>query len=178
MEVIRNLCGDLAVKVLSDALFNPPDSVVILATAGEASEIIGQVFTQTMIDRGLRPYRSHKDSIREIPALSIGILSCGVKYSPSFHDGFLGESLTERTIGVTLAIQKYDRDGRVRLSQEYSRQSLDTIAVDKIRVLEDPAYRFTRGDVPQGSYFDSLLTPLIILGSLGLAVYLLFSVRS
>jgi hypothetical protein len=66
----------------------------------------------------------------------------------------------------------------MQATRDYRESSTDTIGLSDIGQVENPAYPFTRASVPAEGFFDTLAEPLIVLGAIGVAVYLLFSVRS
>ncbi len=178
LDQIRKISAGLADKIIADGSFAPQDTVSFNPGTADASEIIGQVFLQAMMTRKLNPTLSRTDSLLRMPALTLGILACTVRYSSSFDGGLFGDAMTERSVLVTLTARKSDAGGTVRLSKEYSQELRDTVGTAMIAGLENSSYPFTHGAAPGGRFLDSLLAPLIIIGSLGLAVYLLFSVRS
>ena len=131
-----------------------------------------------MIENQLKPFLHKLDSTSSMPRLSIQVLSIGVSYGPVFHQSFLGTGFSERTVDLKLAVQEIGKSGIVDFSKEFRQSKTDTVDADLIPRLEDPAFRYTHGDPPERSFYDSILAPIVILSSLGLAVYLLFTVRS
>lgn len=178
IEQIRTLSAATALTILQESGYRENDSVCFSIVPGEASVIVSQVFTQTMLERKLKPFSQKMDSLSTLPSLILQVVSVGVSYSPVFHESFLGTALTERKVGVKLAIQKTDKIGLVNFSREYYHTTQDTIDANIIPRLEDKSYRCSQGIAPERSFFDSILSPIIILSSLGLVVYLLFTVRS
>jgi len=88
------------------------------------------------------------------------------------HDGFLGPSIVDRI--VQLSGTAKGEGGYF----EFSRALRDTVRLSSIERLASPALPFTRMTPPSRGFFDNLIEPLVVLGSVGVAVYLLFAVRS
>ena len=71
-----------------------------------------------------------------------------------------------------------DRSGVITLNREFREELHDTIRVSAIPSLEDPGVPLTQGALPPEGFFSSLVEPLVMLGAVAVAVYLLFTVRS
>jgi len=80
----------------------------------------------------------------------------------------------EKSIGVA------ERELQIRLAamNEFREAMRDTIQVSQVPLLEDPNVPVTQGTLPAEGFFSSLAEPLIMIGAVAVAVYLLFTVRS
>ena len=58
------------------------------------------------------------------------------------------------------------------------REQRDTIAAGDAAALETEGIPSTRARIPEGGWLDDFLEPLILAGAVGVAVVLLFTVRS
>jgi hypothetical protein len=54
----------------------------------------------------------------------------------------------------------------------------DTILLSQVESIEQPAIPSTRGTVPPEDFFSGLVEPLVIVGAVAVAIFLLFTVRS
>jgi hypothetical protein len=54
----------------------------------------------------------------------------------------------------------------------------DTIGLSQIEGVEHAALPVTRGTIPQEDFFSGIAEPLIIVGAVAVAIFLLFTVRS
>jgi hypothetical protein len=68
--------------------------------------------------------------------------------------------------------------GILMVNKEFREVMVDTVRMAEIPTLEDPNVPQTQGTRPSEGFFSSLAEPLIMLGAVAVAVYLLFTVRS
>ncbi|MBI5214251.1 MAG: hypothetical protein HY960_00700 [Ignavibacteriae bacterium] len=102
-----------------------------------------------------------------------------VKYDDSFRSGFLGETKARRTISLSFPfLIKESQTNKVLASSTLPYSYSDTVSVSMIPMLEQEGIPSTHAPLPEGSFFDKLLEPFIIIGATGIAVYLFFHVRS
>ncbi len=93
------------------------------------------------------------------------------------RDGFLGPRIADRVV-VLGGRAKAWRAGSPPLYLDATRSLRDTVRLSGVESLENPPLSFTQIVIPREGFFDSLLEPVIVLGAVGVAVYLLFAVRS
>jgi hypothetical protein len=108
-----------------------------------------------------------------------GLKTLRVSYDDVRRDGFFGEKVVSRTVQVAFSVKVVDRRaGTHLLVQDFSEEATDTIGLSQIQEVENPNISVTRGTLPAEGFFTSLVEPLVVLGSIAVAVYLLFHVRS
>ncbi len=93
------------------------------------------------------------------------------------RDGFLGPRVADRVV-VLGGRAKAWRAGSAPLYLDATRSLRDTVRLSGVERLESPPLIFTKIAIPREGFFDSVLEPVIVLGAVGVAVYLLFAVRS
>lgn len=117
-----------------------------------------------------------------LPALfqaELGVLEMRVAYGNVRTEGLFRGKVADREVLLRVAATLVDHSsGAVTLSQEYREALRDTIHLSEIPGLEDPNVPVTQGALPQEGFFSSLVEPLVMLGAVAVAVYLLFTVRS
>ncbi len=108
--------------------------------------------------------------------LEHSITNITVEYSNPFKDGFFGNLLIERKINVDAALILSEKTGikTVDLSNSYK----DTVEVENISRLENPAIPFTQSTIPELPLFSNLLEPIIVVGTLIVTIILFFTIRS
>jgi hypothetical protein len=108
-----------------------------------------------------------------------GLADLGVSYSDARSDGIFGETVVDRVVHVTVSTRiLISLTGEVVLDNDLTGNRRDTIAMSMISTLENPNIAVTRGELPSEGFFSGVAGPLIVLGALGVAVFLLFHVRS
>ncbi len=133
---------------------------------------------ESELARGLGLGRAF-DSWRDSSALTLelAVTEAQVVLEDPRRDGFLGPKIVDRL--VTLAGRaKASREGVPAAYYDVSRSLRDTVLLSAVESLESPTLRFTKAALPRQGLFDSLIEPLVVLGAVGVAVYLLFAVRS
>jgi hypothetical protein len=109
--------------------------------------------------------------------LALGALE--VQYSDPWKSGFLGASLVERAITVSISsLVRFRTPGESTAVEDMVEAFKDTIELDQITMLENPNIPATRGTIPEEGFFTNPAEPLIMLGAIAVAVFLLFHVRS
>ena len=100
-----------------------------------------------------------------------------VSYEDPRRDGFFGPKIVDRV--VTLAVRtRFSTSSTPPLSGEWTRSVRDTVSYDRLESIEMPGVPMTHGSQPAQGVWQGLLEPLIVVGSIGVAVLLLFAVRS
>lgn len=102
-----------------------------------------------------------------------------VHYSEPFQDGLFGTARVARDVSARFdCMVEGSPGGSVRLSDAFSRSHRDTVRLDELPVLESASLRSTRGELPHDRFIDRIVEPFIIVGATGVAVFLLFNIRS
>ncbi|MBP1647858.1 MAG: hypothetical protein H6Q32_839 [Bacteroidetes bacterium] len=109
----------------------------------------------------------------------LGVLEMRVVYGEVRSDGLFSGNVVDREVHLSASAKLVDRRSSVlTVSREFRQTSVDTVLVSEIPQLEDPNIPITQGAPPGEGFFSSLAEPLILLGAVAVAVYLLFTVRS
>ena len=109
----------------------------------------------------------------------LGVLDMRVVYGNARSEGLFTGKVVDREVVLNMSAKIVDqRSGVVTLSKEFQERMVDTVKVSEIPMLEDPNVPITQGTPPGEGFFSSFAEPLIMLGAVAVAVYLLFTVRS
>lgn len=109
----------------------------------------------------------------------IGVEQIGVTYEDARRTWMFGEQIMDRTVSVAGSIKLVEQgSGAILASRPFAASVRDTIAVVGCESLESPGIPATHGILPAPGAFSSLVEPLVLVGSVAVAVYLLFSVRN
>ena len=130
-----------------------------------------------------RPFRQRKcvicagDSGRY--SAEFGAVSMSVRYTNVRKEGFFGSRVLDRSIVLAARMRIVDRmKGTVLTSGERQAEFADTVAVSGIEGLEQASIPATRGSVPPEDFLSGIAEPLVIVGAIAVAIFLLFTVRS
>jgi hypothetical protein len=130
-----------------------------------------------------RPFRgrncviSTNDSARY--SVEFGVVEMRVQYSNLRRDGIFGSRVLDRMVVLLARLRLVDRvEGTVGTSAERTAVFSDTIALSQVERIEHASVPVTRGRVPPEDFFSGIAEPLIIVGAVAVAIFLLFTVRS
>lgn len=99
-----------------------------------------------------------------------------VKYTDLFKDGLFGDYYLEREVNIRGNYLMSDQ-GNIR-TQKFNSSVKDTVLYDKISDLETASLPFTKSDVPEEPFWESLVEPVVVIGGAVISVILFFTVRS
>jgi hypothetical protein len=109
----------------------------------------------------------------------LGVTQSGVLYQNARRTWFLGSQQVDRRVHLTVRAKVVERtSGVVLAARETTLSSTDTVYVSDVDALETPGIPATRGALPSPGVFSSLVEPVVLVGSIAVAIVLLFSVRS
>jgi hypothetical protein len=137
-------------------------------------------FLQDAVERPFRAKNcviSGNDSARF--GVDFGATVMNVQYSNVRRDGMFGSRVLDRAVVLQAHLRLVDRFmGTVIMTGERKAGYSDTIPLSKVESIEHAAIPSTRGTVPPEDFFSGLVEPLVIVGAVAVAIFLLFTVRS
>gem|GEM_PF-1100334 len=108
-----------------------------------------------------------------------GVEEIVVSYTDPRAEGLLGATIVDRQVSVTVSSMVVRRaSGEILLNEELLEERTDTIELGYVTELENPNIPATQGSLPTEGFFSNIGGPLILIGAIGVAVFLLFHVRS
>lgn len=103
----------------------------------------------------------------------------GIRYEEPRRDGFFGSRIVDRVATAEAGIVWRDIvTGRIIAAKTFKTEMRDTIEAAAIPTMEDPAVAETHGTIPTGSFLSWFAEPMIMIGAIGVSIFLLFHVRS
>lgn len=175
LEVIQHLTRTITSRVLGSSELRQSSAICVTVLPKEAAWYVEGVVVDEV--RRREHVLSPPDSSRY--SLDLGLSDVKVSYGNLRRDGFLGTRLLDRTVRVRLATKLVDMESdAVLFVSDVEETVTDTIALSSVPDVENPVLPVTRGRVPAESFMSGVGEPLIIIGSMAVAVVLLFTVRS
>jgi hypothetical protein len=111
--------------------------------------------------------------------VEVGLLDYGVRYDNLHRDGILGTRLVDRIVRLRVRTRFVERStGRLLREADADTSAVDTVAVADIGAVEHPNLVATHGVIPAEGFFSGWAEPLVVVGSVVVAVFLLFTIRS
>lgn len=176
LDVMRSLAMDIGREIGSHVRRKGGDQTVVLTVRPvESSWLVDAALIAGISEEGCSVRWGGGGRF----ALHIGIEQLGVQYSNSRREGFFGQHVVDRTVTVACATHVTDvSDGTILVSETIRRDHTDTVPTDAINQMENQTIAATRGTLPAEGFLSSVVEPVIVLAAIGVAVFLLFHVRS
>lgn len=130
-----------------------------------------------------KPFRARHCVISTVDsaryAAEFGAVELHVRYSNLRRNGIFGSRVIDRSVVLLARLRLVDRvGGTVIMSGERMGGYSDTIGLSQVDLIEHAAVPSTRGAVPPEDFFSGIAEPLVIVGAVAVAIFLLFTVRS
>lgn len=175
LDVMRSLAGNIAGGVFRDSDLRDVIEIEISVLPKESSWYIEGSILENLKNSSIVPNVSGAAPL----LFEFGLTDASVEYSNVRRDWFFGSRIVDRTIRLRLATRVVDRrSGSIVLTDEFADSRTDTIGLSEIRLVENPNIPITKGKLPQQGFFSNIAEPLVVIGSIAVAVLLLFNVRS
>jgi hypothetical protein len=108
-----------------------------------------------------------------------GVEQMSVVYENARRTWLFGEQVVDRFVSVSGSVKLVEqRTGAILVSRSFAAAMRDTVPVVSLESLETPGIPATHALAPASGFFPSFVEPFVLIGSVAVAVYLLFSVRS
>jgi hypothetical protein len=176
--VMNGLAGEIARTLIQEAEIIRTDTCEVLFVPAEGLAFLEHAFVES-IRESAGFVKTVGSSAGRTVAVELQPLLVRVVYSDPFRNGVFGQRMTERSIVVEVSAKIVRHPGaHVTVSGVRRKQFQDTVRVDDVRSLESSVLAVTRADVPDETFLDRILGPLIVLSSSGVLLYLLYTIRS
>lgn len=128
----------------------------------------------------LRKVYSRADSVHgPFIDITLHVLALGVDYGDERRNRSSGRNEVGRTVRTDIRYLVVRNPSKFILADKtFSRTCRDVIDESAITLMENPRIRCTQSANRRDSMLDKMVEPFFIIGATGLAVYLLFHVRS
>lgn len=175
LDVIRSLAKQIAVDAVRQTKIDTSGNVDLSVFPKETAW-----YVESSVGEGLQSlgFGVRQDTAAPLAA-AFSLSDAWVEYSNVRKDGLFGSKLVDRKVGIQLTSKFTDRKtGSILWASGKTQSAVDTIELSEINRVENPTIAFTRGTLPRESFFSNFAEPLILLGAIAVAVFLLFNVRS
>jgi hypothetical protein len=163
------------------------DSLAGLLTTADSPRVTVRVvppdvawFLQDAVERPFRGRNcviSANDSARY--GVEFGAVGMNVQYTNLRQNGMFGSRVLDRSVALRARLRLVDRVlGTVVMTGERRAVYSDTIGLSQVEGIEHAAVPATRGTIPAENFFSGIVEPLVIVGAVAVAIFLLFTVRS
>jgi hypothetical protein len=170
-HVARELAGPLVDSILSGG----PSSIGISIAPGDVRWFLEEPLDRSFREKGWSIKLPDSAHYR----LDVGVYELRIAYANPRRTGFLGSRVVDRVgvLGLNFRLTDLSK-GNVFFEGRRAGHYEDVVELSSVTRLEHPAVPATHASVPEEDFFSGLGEPLIVLGSIAIAVFLLFTVRS
>ena len=164
--------GERAVKGISGS---DTGSVRVEIQPDDYGWFMEQDIGNSLRDAGWRPTLSATPTY----LAQFGVDQILVEYYNIRKDGIFGTKLMDRQISMLVNARVVETgSGNILWGDDLLEQYADTVEYSALPRIESPGVPLTKGELPSEGFFSSVFEPLLVLGTIAVAVILLFSVRS
>jgi hypothetical protein len=111
--------------------------------------------------------------------VEISVIEYGVRYDNLRQEGIFGSRSVDRVVNMHIQTRFTERSSaRVVRQSEMDTTATDTVEVSQISQIEHPNVVATHARLPEEGFFSGWAEPLVVVGSVVVAVFLLFTIRS
>ncbi len=177
VEVMQSLIESISDKVLINSNIQSSESIFVRYPALDDAWIAKTVITPKLKSAGYSVFDYDTNNNKIL--YDVNELILDVQYINIFRNGLFGEKRVTRSISVNLAIEvKNCSTHEILFSGLLSDEMSDTVSVNEIENLELSSAKRTRGDIPNNDILDNIIEPFVIIGVVGVSVYLFYHIRT
>jgi hypothetical protein len=175
LSVYRHLARSMGIDVATAIPHDDTSSVGVSIEPRQHGWLVEAGLLDGLTTQGCR--------IKEFAAASLDV-ECSLEETNVRYDNIRQASLfspreVDRHVVLRMHVKVAHRNGGdILLRKDFEQTFVDTVYVADVPSLETPGVPQTRGELPPEGFFASLVEPVIVVATIGLAIFLLFSVRS
>ena len=175
LTLIRECLGRTADSLAVALADVTPGALALRVEPAELSWFAGEPFESRLRDRGWVLLRG-----ADAPwSIEVVVDDIDVAYSNPRREGLFASDVLDRTISARVRARAMQSAvDTPAVDARYSCSLRDTIAATDVEAVETSYLQFTQGQVPQAGFFSTVLEPVVVIGTIAVAVLLLFTVRS
>ncbi|MCK9279752.1 MAG: hypothetical protein M0P71_03960 [Melioribacteraceae bacterium] len=134
----------------------------------------GSILNQFFQNKGYQITQGNLDAENK---LQFNLISSDIKYGEPEKESFFGDLLITRSMSVK-TVQTLNKKDILLASITYNAIKEDTLLYDEASEFEKSGSFPIRNNLPAAPIFSNLLEPILAVGSIGIVIILLFTVRS
>jgi hypothetical protein len=175
LTLIRGVLARSADSLAVALSEQPPGEVMVRVQPPEIAWLAEEQFTTRLREAGWDPVSTPDAEW----SLQVVVDDIAVLYSNPREGGLFASGLLDRTVSARVRVRAL-RGSSLEpiLDTGFIPTIQDTIASTDVEFVETSYLPFTQGRVPPSGFFSTVLEPVVILGTIAVAVLLLFTVRS
>jgi hypothetical protein len=178
LVVFQNLTGTIFHGLIPRLGLRPGDTLNFSPDPSYLNWFVISPAIAEFVQTGCIVFRDGGTARRGIFDVRVGTPDPSVKYEQCSGGGF-SEKEYRRTlkIGLLVRVEKL-QTGEIVFDNRLEASQADTVRASDVPNLERDEIGLRHTTLPGGNWLDTIVEPFVIIGATGLAVYLLFHVRS
>jgi hypothetical protein len=175
LEVMRSLAERIGEKVGKLISTHDAETVAVRVLPEETAWYVERSLLAGLSTQNVQLTSSARSDLYA----EFGLGNLRVAYANIRRDGLLGSKLIDRKVTVLVSAKVLDqRAGNILLLKDFREERIDTLQLSELENVENQNLEVTQGIIPAEGFFSNIAEPLVVLGAIAVAVFLLFSVRS
>jgi len=173
LEILQNLSHQIGDSV--SVLVNQGDSVRVIVRPPESAWYVEGSVRKAFSEKGRFPTQSFTAR----SDAELGLVKAQVEYTNVRRAGLFAAKIVDRSVNVEFLVKVVDnKTGEILVSKTFVQSASDVVEMSDVESLENSGIPATHGVIPKEGLFSTFLEPLVAIGAMAVAVYLLFHVRS
>jgi len=179
MDIMNEQIRQIGEEIVAEGKIQNGDSVVLRGDSISDNWMIMNSLTETFRSHQCRVFQG-TDSVRSTRFLiDLHPIQWNVHYDNIFHTGIFGQKFLTRSITSQVSFRILSGiNNEILTSKTTDKTFIDTVAMDALPAIENRSIKSTLGILPPDPFLDKVIEPFIIIGAAGVAIYLLFHIRS
>lgn len=173
LDVFYSLTDSVVNKINSE-IPKSEKQISLTLNLGQQYSLFANTIKDSFIKNG-KEIVERANNISNVPNVDIVIEGAGVEYGEMFRTGFFGTHYIQR---YSTIFGNYLESFSGKGMQKFEITKIDTVEVEDIKSLENPAFQFTQASIPPEPFLSGVAEPIIAIGTAALAVVLFFTIRS
>jgi hypothetical protein len=174
-EILFALGDSVINKIFVQQLQSYP-SVTIKTSTDTFTTFFRQHFISNLASKKISVF---ENSNATETTLELSVQESSVFFGEPFTESFLGRKKIERSIQLVVnATGSSSVEGKILWSRQFSETMIDTVNFTDAEQMNNSSLPMTSIQKPKLSFFDSVVEPVIVIFSTGVAIYLFFTIRS
>jgi hypothetical protein len=172
LDILRDLMGETARAVRGDLALPPADRVSVAVLPADIAWAVDE-----KVMAAFAPVAPAGETTGVTAVF--GLRDVRITYENVTGDGLFADKTAERRVRLTVAVRVTRKEsGAQLLSEDLPLERTDRIPLSELPAVEHPTLALARGTLEPERLFQGVAEPLILIGAIGVAVFLLFHVRS
>jgi hypothetical protein len=174
-DILDSLCAKVISSLMMTQSIGTKDTIVVMFTETPANSYFRPKVIEYLLDNK-RPIFGNIST--GIPSVQFTFNPPVIEYITLSSLPLFGSQLVHRSVTLSCTFIASNSEGRVSAASTVVHSMVDTIAQSQIFLVENSPIEMTHGILLGKNLYERLVEPAVILGAVGVSIYLFFTIRS